>query len=62
MNYAKAIVAALGAIATWGISAAADGSFELAEWFGGLGAVATVLSVYLTPNKPTDPNAPNPGN
>jgi len=52
-KYAKFIVAILGAIGTWGVTAASDGSLDLSEWFGVLVAVATALGVFIVPNKPS---------
>ena len=57
-RYAKAILAALLAISTWGTTAAVDGSFDAVEWFGLLGAVATAVGVYVTPNQPPAGEAP----
>lgn len=51
-RYAKSIAAVIGAIATWGITAASDNSITLVEWFGLLGALATVVAVYSVPNQP----------
>lgn len=61
MTYAKAIVAAVSAVATWGVTAGSDGSFTTVEWFGLLGAVVTAVGVFATPNSTTSttptPNA-----
>lgn len=51
-HYMKAIVAVLGGISAWGITAAVDNSISLVELFGLLGALATALGVYAVPNKP----------
>lgn len=57
--YAKTIVAVLLAVSTWGVTAFADGNASAAEWFGGLGAVASGFAVYWTKNtsspEPDDP-------
>lgn len=65
-RYAKAIIAVMTAVSTWGVTAAVDGSFALVELFGLLGAVAAALTVYLIPNtpppgKPADPNVSEVG-
>lgn len=49
--YAKAVAALLGAVSTWGVTAAPDG-IAGAEWFGLLGALAAVAAVYAVPNTP----------
>lgn len=49
-RYAKAVLAALLAVSTWGATAAVDGTFDAVEWFGLLGAVATAAGTYLVPN------------
>lgn len=51
-RYSKTIAAILGAISTWGITAAADEGINAVEWYGLLGALAAVLAVYSVPNKP----------
>lgn len=53
--YAKAIAAFLGSLATWGVSAGADGNYSQVELWGLAGVVATVLATYAIPNKPSDP-------
>lgn len=60
-RYAKAVLAALLAISTWGTTAAVDGSFDAVEWFGLLGAVATAVGVYLAPNQPPAGEPRDPG-
>jgi steroid 5-alpha reductase family enzyme len=56
-TYAKAIIATLTAIATWGVTAGADGNYSQVELWGLLGVVAAAVAVYAVPNKPspTDP-------
>lgn len=59
-RYRKSIAALLTAVATWGATAAADGSFDAIEWSGLLGALATVVAVWGVPNdtptgEPRDP-------
>jgi hypothetical protein len=49
--YLKAIVALLGAIGTWGVTAASDGSIDLSEAFAALAAIATALGVFIVPNE-----------
>jgi hypothetical protein len=51
-RYAKSVAALLGAISTWGITAAAEGGVNAVEWFGLLGSVGTVIGVYAIPNTP----------
>lgn len=48
--YLKAILAALGAVATWGITAGADGNYTDVEWYGLLGALVAALAVYAVAN------------
>lgn len=57
-RYSKAILAALLAVSTWGVTAAVDGSFDAVEWFGLLGAVATAAGTWLVPNTPPPGEAP----
>ncbi|HWH01936.1 MAG TPA: hypothetical protein VNV66_22070 [Pilimelia sp.] len=49
-RYTKALAALLGAVGTWGVTAAEDGSIVLGEWFGLLVALGTALGVYALPN------------
>lgn len=49
--YAKAITALLGALATWGVTAAEDAVYTQMEWWGLLLALATALTVYSVPNR-----------
>ena len=51
-RYLKTIAAMLGAISTWGITAAAEGGINSVEWFGLLGSLGTVIAVYAVPNTP----------
>lgn len=48
--FAKAIVAAVGALSTWGIVALEDDLVTGVEWFGLLGALATAVGVYMITN------------
>lgn len=48
-NYIKTIVALLGTVGTWGITAS-DGGISSQEWFGLVVALATALGVYALPN------------
>lgn len=61
--YTKAIIAAVGAVSTWGITAASDGVFDSVEWFTLLGALATAVSVYAVANgqsPDSDTSTPDP--
>lgn len=51
-RYMKAIAAFLGALATWGIAAGADGGYDQVELWGLAGVLATVLATYSIPNTP----------
>lgn len=53
-RYAKALVALLGALSTWGITAAEDGAYSQVELWGALLAAVTALGVYAWPNRPPD--------
>lgn len=55
-RYAKAIAAALLAVSTWGATAASEGGVDAVEWFGLIGALATVIGVYAVPNSPDPPD------
>jgi hypothetical protein len=59
-RYAKTVVAVIGAISVWGVTACAADGVSMAEWFGLLGAVATSLGVYLLPNTPPTGQPSNP--
>jgi 4-amino-4-deoxy-L-arabinose transferase-like glycosyltransferase len=48
-RYAKTIVALLGALATWGITAAEDDVYSQVELWGALLAVVTAAGVYAAP-------------
>lgn len=51
-RYTKTIIALLGGISAWGVTAVSDGSnISAAELFGLLGVIATALGVYAFPNK-----------
>lgn len=51
-RYIKAIIALLGGVSAWGITAVSDGSsISAAELFGLLGVLATSLGVYAFPNQ-----------
>jgi len=52
-RYFKAIAAILGAVGTWGITAADDG-ITTGEYFGLLFALGTALAVYSVPYVPAD--------
>lgn len=51
-RYAKAVIALLGAVATWGITAAEDNLYSQVELWGALLAAVTALGVYAWPNQP----------
>lgn len=51
-RYAKALIALLGALATWGITAAEDNTYTQVEWWGAVLAASTALGVYAWPNQP----------
>lgn len=53
MNIAKAIAALLGAVSTWGVTAAVDG-ITAVELFGLMGAFGTAAAVWATPNRAGD--------
>ena len=52
--YIKAIIAVLGGVSAWGITAAADNAITQVELYGLLGTLATALGVYAFPNTPLD--------
>lgn len=60
-RYAKAIVALLGAVATWGITAAEDNAYSQVELWGALLAAVTALGVYAWPNQPPSGRQADPG-
>lgn len=47
----KAIVALIGALATWGVTAAEDGVYTQVELWGALLALATAAAVWVAPNR-----------
>ena len=51
-SYSKAIVALLGGIASWGLTAGADSQYSSVELWGLLAAVATGIGVYAKSNTP----------
>lgn len=59
-RYIKAMLAALGAVGTWGITAGADEGYTDVEFYGLLLAMVTALSVYAFPNKPPVGERPDP--
>lgn len=52
--HAKAIVALLGALATWGITAAEDNIYTQVEIWGAILALTTAATVWLVPNREVD--------
>lgn len=59
-RYAKAIAALLGAIATWGVTAASDSRYDQAELWGLLGVIATAALAFQVPNDPPVGEAADP--
>lgn len=51
-KFAKAIVAALTALGTWGGTALADETIQGAEWFGLTGVAVAFFAVYAISNEP----------
>lgn len=51
-RYVKTIVAVLGGVSAWGITASADNAITQVELYGLLGVIATALGVYAFPNSP----------
>lgn len=47
---AKALIATLTALGTWGATAAADGNYDQVELWGLCGVAVVGLGVYATPN------------
>lgn len=47
---AKALIAFLTALGTWGGTAAADGQYDQVELWGLCGVAVAGLAVYVTPN------------
>lgn len=60
-RYMKFIVALVGAIATWGITAAEDNTYTQVELWGALLALATAGGVYAVPNRAPFGQRPDPG-
>jgi hypothetical protein len=52
--YKKAIIALLGGVGSWGVTASSDATISQVEWFGLLGVVATALGVAWFANAPTE--------
>lgn len=59
-RYLKALIAVLGGVSTWGITAASDNSISQVELFGLLGVLSTALGVYAFPNTQPDASETNP--
>lgn len=53
-TYSKAIVGTLAAIATWGVTAGADGNYSQVELWGLLGVIAAALGIYVATNAPDE--------
>jgi hypothetical protein len=60
-RYAKTVIAVIGAISVWGVTACAADGVSMAEWFGLLGALGTSLGVYFLPNAAPGGAPPKPG-
>lgn len=52
--YVKFLIALLGGIGAWGVTAAADNGITLVEWFTMLGPISTALAVLAFPNEQPD--------
>lgn len=50
-RYFKFIIALLGGLSSWGVTASVDG-YEDAELWGILAILATALAVFVVPNTP----------
>ena len=59
-RYVKTIVAILGGVSSWGITASADNAITQVELYGLLGVIATALGVYAFPNTPPDGEPADP--
>lgn len=59
-RYWKTILAVLGGISSWGITAAADDAITQVELYGLLGVLATALAVYGVPNSPPEGEPADP--
>ena len=62
---AKALIAFLLSLATWGGTALAPNSegvssVEPAEWFGLCGVLVAAIAVFAYPNRPAPDEAPDP--
>lgn len=53
-RYAKSIVALLGAVATWGVTAGEDSTYTQVELWGALLALTTAAAVFFVPNAVLD--------
>lgn len=49
-NYTKAILGTLAALATWGVTAGADGRYDQVELWGGLGVIVAAVAVASSTN------------
>jgi hypothetical protein len=50
-QFRKAIAATLAAIATWGVTAIADGVVNGVEWFGLVGVLAAAIATFGVENE-----------
>jgi hypothetical protein len=53
-TYMKAIIGTLAAVATWGVTAGADGNYSQVELWGLLGVIAAAVGVYAVTNAPDE--------
>ena len=53
---AKAIIAFLGALGTWGATAFADNGLNAVEAFGRCGVLVAAVTVWAVPNQPAPPD------
>ena len=60
-KYSKALIALIGAVGTWGYTAAANGHIPMQSYFGLAIAINTALGVYAIPNTPKNPVNQDPG-
>lgn len=60
-RYAKAVATFLGALSTWGVTAAADGRYDQVELWGLAGVLGATLLAYNVPNVPPRGHPSDPG-
>lgn len=59
-RYSKALFAFIASLATWGVTAAADGVYDPIELWTLLGVAGSTLGVYVIPNTPPQGEPRNP--